>query len=99
MRERLERRLARLEDRTRRIESDLRRPGDRDWAERATERQNDEVLEQLGDAEVAEIELIRAALTRLDEGRFGVCRRCDAEIDAPRLDALPFADTCIGCAD
>ena len=97
-RSRLEHRLAQLEDRTRRIESDLRRPGDPDWPERAVQRANDEVLEHLGDAELAEIARIRAALTRLDDGSYGRCGSCGEQIEAARLQALPDADTCVGCA-
>jgi len=99
IRERLERRLAVLADRTERIGNDLRRPGDRDWPERATQRQNDEVLEQLDDVEREEMTLIRAALSRLDAGSYGRCTRCGGSIPTLRLEVLPFADTCIDCAD
>ena len=99
IREQLERRLAQLEERTGRIQADLRRPGDRDWPERATQRENDEVLERLDEAEVAEIARVRAALSRLESGRYGRCRRCEAPIQQERLRALPYADTCIDCAE
>lgn len=99
IREKLEQRLAQLEDRTKRIASDLRRPGDPDWPDRAIQRENDEVLERLGEAELAEISLIRAALTRLEEGRYGRCRKCAAEIEPARLEAIPYADRCVACAD
>lgn len=94
----LERRLAQLEDRTRRIESDLRRPGDSDWPDRAIQRANDEVLERLDDAELAEIARIRAALARLDDGSYGRCGSCGEEIDAARLEALPDTESCVACA-
>jgi len=99
IRSRLERRLAQLLARTSKIESDLRKPGDRDWTERATERENEEVLEELGAAELAEIGEIRAALGRLDAGNYGRCQHCGAEIREERLAVLPFAPLCIACAE
>lgn len=41
---------------------------------------------------------VDAALARLDAGTYGVCERCGAPIGEARLDALPAARTCIGCA-
>ena len=98
LREQLERRLAALERRTRRIESDLGRPGDPDWTEQATQRENDEVLQGLGDAELQEMAQVRAALARLDDGSYGQCVRCGESIAPARLAVLPAADTCIDCA-
>ena len=42
---------------------------------------------------------IDAALDRLDEGTYGKCRRCGAEIEAARLEAIPYAPFCAECAD
>jgi DnaK suppressor protein len=41
---------------------------------------------------------IDAALTRLDEGGYGVCQRCGQQIPAGRLAARPSATTCVTCA-
>jgi DnaK suppressor protein len=38
------------------------------------------------------------AARRLAEGTYGRCLRCGNAIPAERLDALPAAETCIGCA-
>lgn len=35
---------------------------------------------------------------RLDAGAYGVCERCGRAISPERLDALPAARRCIGCA-
>ncbi|MBX9578915.1 MAG: TraR/DksA C4-type zinc finger protein [Gemmataceae bacterium] len=41
---------------------------------------------------------VYAALDRLDAGTFGACERCGKAISAERLDALPYARHCVGCA-
>jgi DnaK suppressor protein len=41
---------------------------------------------------------VDAALSRLDEGRYGQCERCGKPIAAGRLEARPTATTCIDCA-
>lgn len=41
---------------------------------------------------------IDAALSRLDEGRYGVCERCGLAVGAERLAARPAAPTCVRCA-
>jgi DnaK suppressor protein len=44
-----------------------------------------------------EVELVEAALARLDDGTFGRCLRCGNEIPAGRLEVLPWAAYCIAC--
>jgi DnaK suppressor protein len=39
------------------------------------------------------------ALRRLDEGSYGYCGDCHAEISAGRLKALPFAELCRSCQE
>jgi DnaK suppressor protein len=40
---------------------------------------------------------IDAAVERIDNGTFGVCRECGNEIPLPRLQARPVTDLCIEC--
>ncbi|MEO0730333.1 MAG: TraR/DksA family transcriptional regulator [Pseudomonadota bacterium] len=47
------------------------------------------------DVELAQIE---AALTRLDDGDYGYCVRCDEPIAPRRLELNPAVPTCIDCA-
>ncbi len=42
---------------------------------------------------------VRAALVRIDEGVYGTCGRCGAEIPAERLEAVPTASLCISCKE
>jgi DnaK suppressor protein len=44
-----------------------------------------------------QLELVDAALGRLDDGTFGTCRRCGRPISPERLEALPWAAHCIDC--
>lgn len=80
------------------VQHDLRRRHDDDSAERASELENDEVLEQLDEDTSREIADIDAALARIREGSYGRCTACGEEISAQRLEVLPFARTCIDCA-
>jgi RNA polymerase-binding protein DksA len=40
---------------------------------------------------------IDAALGRIDDGSFGICRTCGQPIGAERLEALPWTTQCIDC--
>jgi len=42
---------------------------------------------------------IHAALTRIDNGDYGICIDCDAPIAPRRLEFDPAATRCIDCAD
>jgi len=42
---------------------------------------------------------VEDALARIDNGTYGVCRRCGAAIDSARLRALPTASLCLSCQE
>ena len=94
----LEEKLSVLIGRLSKIESHLRDPGSKDSEERATESENEEVLERLDETERAEIEAIHAALERIGQGMYGVCSKCRREIGSKRLVALPYTTVCVKCA-
>lgn len=94
----LETRLAELQARIDGIENELDSHNSPDWEELATEREGDEVLEDLGAAGQLEMRQIAAALQRIDEGDYGVCTKCGAEISEERLDLLPQTPFCRSCA-
>ena len=91
-------RLDELRGRLRQIETDLEEAPSKDFGERATEREGDEVLESLGTAGMAEIRMIEAALRRIEDGEFGYCVNCGRPIPAGRLDLVPHAARCARCA-
>jgi RNA polymerase-binding transcription factor len=51
----------------------------------------------LRDRATQQLELVDAALARLDGGTFGKCVRCGKPIAPARLEALPWAAHCIEC--
>ncbi len=97
LRTQLENRLTCLLRRVERIEGDLRQTHDPDWQERATELENDEVLEGLDEMTLREIEQIRTALKRIESGSYGTCSACGQPIGTERLRAVPGAITCVAC--
>ncbi len=82
------------------IDQDIRHEGmSSDWAEIATERENDEVLESLGNASEQELLKINHALKRIEEGEYFSCSICGEDIPPARLELLPFTTTCVNCAE
>lgn len=98
VRSQLERRLQQLTGRVGKIERDLRTTPSPDSEERATELENDEVLQRLDQDTLAEVRQIREALTRIEDGNYGICSTCGQAIGAPRLTAVPNATVCRRCA-
>ena len=94
----LEARRAELLARLGRIESELEEPLSEDFAEQAVEREDEEVLEDLGAAGQQEIRAIDAALGRIADGSYGTCVNCGDPIGEERLDAVPQAPRCRSCA-
>lgn len=69
-----------------------------DSSERATEMENAEVLDALGNEARRELTLIRKALHRIEDGTYGLCVDCDEPIEPARLQAYPHAQYCLRCA-
>jgi len=46
-----------------------------------------------------EVRAVSGALERIRLDTYGVCVDCGQLIDAPRLEAYPTAERCIGCQD
>ena len=56
-----------------------------------------EVLMGLGENERYKLRLVEEALTKIEEGHFGVCERCEGPIPVKRLNLLPFTRYCVEC--
>jgi RNA polymerase-binding transcription factor DksA len=44
------------------------------------------------------IEALQEAIAKVDEGSYGHCERCGAQIDPERLEILPTTTLCVDCA-
>lgn len=74
-------------------------PVEKDFAEQATQSENDDVLAALDDEAQHMVMHIDAALSRIDEGTYGICTSCSEPISEQRLQAVPYAKLCIDCAE
>ena len=45
------------------------------------------------------LQAIEAALQRIEDGTFGLCRDCGEEVAAARLNAIPWTRVCIDCKE
>lgn len=91
-------RLIELQGRLEKVEAALDVVADKDLEDQAIELEDDEVLEGVGRAGAKEIRLLNAALARIENGTYGVCKKCEQDISSERLDAVPFALLCRDCA-
>jgi RNA polymerase-binding protein DksA len=55
------------------------------------------ILEALEVQEVKRLTLIDSALSRIKNGRYGVCMSCGSKIPRERLEAIPYAILCVNC--
>lgn len=97
-RKQLEARLAELQKRLESIKRDVSQSHSSDSAEQAQERENDEVVDAIGNETAASISEIRAALDRLAAGTYGNCGACGEPIAPERLAAMPETTRCVDCA-
>jgi DnaK suppressor protein len=65
-----------------------------DTATETVDREIDYTLEATDGRLLAEID---AALRRIEEGTYGICVNCGAQIAPERLEAVPWATLCIEC--
>tara|TARA_R110002072_G_scaffold215847_2_gene372879 strand:- start:728 stop:1042 length:315 start_codon:yes stop_codon:yes gene_type:complete len=95
----LQTRLADLEHRLASVKKDITKTLSSDFAEQATERENDDVLEEIARETQITISHLKDALQRLEEGHYGRCSDCGEAISAQRLAAIPESTHCVNCAD
>jgi DnaK suppressor protein len=77
-------------------ELDALRGADRDpeFEEGAQVEHEAYTLHRLTEAQRTQIRSIDAALSRMEDGEYGVCLDCGQDIDVRRLQALPFTLLC-----
>jgi DnaK suppressor protein len=47
---------------------------------------------------LGQLQAVDAALTRISEGTYGTCTVCGRTIPGERLEAVPWAATCVACS-
>jgi DnaK suppressor protein len=57
----------------------------------------DEISSKLAEVESRELANIEVALERMRAGKYGLCEICNGKIPLARLNALPYATSCIEC--
>ena len=87
-----------LEESLHHLEEELDAPKSKDWEDRASEREDDEVMELQGCSGLKELEAITNALHRIEAGSYGDCFECGDPISKARLEAVPTATHCRFCA-
>ncbi|TKB46826.1 TraR/DksA family transcriptional regulator [Thalassotalea mangrovi] len=92
-------RIVELQSRVNSIHQDFAEGRNADWSEQAGERENDEVLNALEVEAKIEIQQLSNAITRIENGSYGICQDCGEDIATERLKVQPAATKCIRCAD
>ena len=81
----------------RKKEEEIEDIGVGDEADIATHSVEKEMLFELTDSEKQTLDMVEAALRRMDKGIFGVCESCQKGIPRMRLQVMPWARYCISC--
>jgi DnaK suppressor protein len=70
-----------------------------DVADRAASSYNKEFLFHQSNSERQLLQMVEGALSRVREGTYGECISCGREINAKRLEAVPWTRHCIECQE
>jgi len=107
---RLEQFKKRLEERQRELRESVSRTEEdgrttdlgeiaQDIADRASNSYQKEFLFHKSNNDRHLLQMVESALARIREGSFGECISCGEEINAKRLDAVPWTRYCIACQE
>jgi RNA polymerase-binding transcription factor len=102
VRRKLEQQKQELLARAAKVRADITRssgPLEKDFAEQVVQMENDAVLAGIGEATAAELAQINRALAQIEQGNYGICSHCGQPISEGRMQALPYSDRCINCAE
>lgn len=70
-----------------------------DLADKAANSYTKEFLFGMTSTDRSLLNLIDAALKRIQEDEYGVCANCQEEMQQKRLEALPWAKHCVSCQE
>jgi len=69
----------------------------KDFADIASDDIDRKMLETIGSKDMKRMRLIDSAITRIEQGKYGLCMKCSKKIPRERLEAIPYALMCIEC--
>ncbi len=69
----------------------------KDFADVASDDIDRKMIEAIGSADLKRLRQIDSAITRIQQGRYGLCIKCGKKIPLERLKAIPYAVMCIDC--
>jgi DnaK suppressor protein len=69
----------------------------KDFADIASDDMDRKMLETIGSKDMKRMKLIDSAITRIEQGKYGMCMKCGKKIPKERLIAIPYALLCIEC--
>ena len=91
--------LAKAMNRTRRAAEEIKHDDTEAEGDLAVISHEREILYNLNESDFARLRFIQAAMRAVDRGDYGECVRCGEDINYKRLDAVPWATTCIRCQE
>ena len=71
----------------------------KDFADIASDDMDRKMLETIGSKDMKRMRLIDSAITRIEQGKYGLCMKCGKKIPRARLEAIPYALLCIECQE
>jgi len=72
---------------------------EKDFAEQATQLENEEVLNSLDNEAKATVMEINKALLRIENNTYGRCTECGEPINEQRLAITPYSSMCVSCTE
>jgi RNA polymerase-binding protein DksA len=69
----------------------------KDLADVASDDVDRKMIEAIGTQDLKRLKAIDSALTRIKQGKYGLCVKCGKRIPQDRLEAIPYALMCIEC--
>jgi len=69
----------------------------KDLADIASDDIDRRMIEVIGSQDLKRLKLIDAAITRIRQGKYGLCMKCGKKIPPARLEAIPYAVLCVDC--
>jgi len=70
-----------------------------DLADQATGNNEVHIQLKLKQTDAKILQAIEEALSRIEQGTYGVCRDCGEPVAAARLNAIPWTRVCISCKE